>query len=578
MINTNTLARAVCFAAVAMVVAWPAASQEVAIRNVTSGNRSVVIEWSRALGDTFTPAERLEIYEIIFDVPDALGLDFAVRNGDPLIARGAGANRRRDFYVRVGNPDDFHPVDEGPDPTDLSFEVSGAFQFGRNYVAVAYADTVNEGQATDPANYTFVPSLTVSPGVVQANRKTVIFQTSSDLPPSTAYSVTVSGVTGDHGESLPNGGPFNFQTAVAPVLNISEVRDDIATYRGQAVSVVGQVYIPVSSQGSPASGYIQDGSGRGINLAGGPILAAVNDRGNVVAVTGTISDTLSTVSLETYTPSVLASGQPQLGATALSLRQALDARWAGTYIEVEGRFSRVDPNTKVDFKQYTVTVVEQLFAGYRVWRASDQDTTDFSLLRSFSLLDSTWTYADTVRIFADPDSIILRGTERDPEPPEDYPGPFNGFGYVYAVTWFEATIDNTVFPRRISLEERTTPSQGRTPETVFPSKQARISQPLLADVKVVPNPYNPASLYDRGAFPGSPRIQFINLPSEADIEIYNVAGDLVHILHKESNPSVDYLDWDLKNDDGQDVAPGIYVFLAKVRGGESKQGRFVLVR
>jgi hypothetical protein len=576
---------AVCFGLVLIMAVGrstqEAAAQDVQITDVTSGDRNVLLSWSRAAGDTLTPAERTAVPELTFAVPNGLGIEtVGWGNGDLLVGRGAGGLSRRDFLINVGNSEDFYKAGEEPSsPAAGPFEVTGAFQFGGDYVAVAYSERVDSTQAVAGINYEFNPDITIqSPGTLQDNAKTVIFESTTPLRASTPYTVTVSGVSSETGDPLPTGGPFNFTTVAGPVVNIADIQNDIDTYRNQMVTVIGQVYIPISSKGAFNNGYIQDGSGRGINLFGGPPRGEVDDRGNVVEVTGTVIDSILVVALTNYTPVVLASGQPLLGARVLPLRSSLSSDWEGTYIETQGRMSRIDPQTDPNDTRFTVTTTDTTFAGYRIWR-SPAVNPSFSLLRSYSLLDSTWTFTDTLaaRIFSDPDSIILRGTERDRDPPEEIDGPFNGFGYLYSVTWFEAVLDNTVFPSRTFVFEMTTPEQGVLDENVFPSKRAQAVVPLLANVKVVPNPYNPVADFQRGAFPGPPRLQFVNLPSAATVEIYTAAGDRVRMLLKEEDQSTDFLDWDLKNDNGEDVAPGIYLFIAKTQE-ESRTGRFVIVR
>ncbi len=58
---------------------------------------------------------------------------------------------------------------------------------------------------------------------------------------------------------------------------------------------------------------------------------------------------------------------------------------------------------------------------------------------------------------------------------------------------------------------------------------------------------------------GQRRIAFIGLPSEATIRIYTVAGTLVRTLDH-SDPQSDLESWDLRNEDGEEVAPGVYIW------------------
>ena len=198
------------------------------------------------------------------------------------------------------------------------------------------------------------------------------------------------------------------------------------------------------------------------------------------------------------------------------------------------------------------------------------------LLRTYSLLDSTWTFSlNGPRTFLDPDSIITRGTERDEER-LPLSGPFNGFAYWYAVTWFAAHIDPVSNPPRAEIFDMQTIEEGMYDgNPLYPSRDARVETPLLGAVRVVPNPYNPSAAHDKQAFPGEPRVQFVNLPAQAKVDIYTVSGDLVRSLRHEEQD--DSLDWDLKNGRGEDVAPGIYLYYVETTGGTAT-GRFVIVR
>jgi hypothetical protein len=95
----------------------------------------------------------------------------------------------------------------------------------------------------------------------------------------------------------------------------------------------------------------------------------------------------------------------------------------------------------------------------------------------------------------------------------------------------------------------------------------------LMTVGVVPNPFRESERWDR---PDSHELHFINLPSQAKISIYTVAGDLVREL--QHNDTVrDFERWDLKNADGRDVVSGIYMYRV-VAGSFTAQNRFIVIR
>ena len=216
------------------------------------------------------------------------------------------------------------------------------------------------------------------------------------------------------------------------------------------------------------------------------------------------------------------------------------------------------------------------FARYQLWRSITPDKlSSFELLRSYSVTDSTWGFLTDRRVFIDPDSIIVRGPEKDPDYDEDeykIPGLHNGFDYYYAITWDEATTDKRFGFNFHTFYTMQTIAEGIS-APVQPQRPAYVGSPVLEEVDVVPNPYNPA--LQSGHFPDSPRIQFVGLPGSCSISIYTAAGDLVRVLDHES--PADARNWDLKNNDDQDVATGVYFYRVEA-GTQFTLGRFVVIR
>jgi hypothetical protein len=138
----------------------------------------------------------------------------------------------------------------------------------------------------------------------------------------------VTGVTSATGETLASTGPFTTTTASFAITNIADVhaRNDLPALEddepGIPLAVVGQVYISTGSRGGTPSGYIQDGSGRGLNVFGSGASAITDDRGSVIAVNGEVGRYFETVEIENYTATQLASNQPQLAARKVSLADA----------------------------------------------------------------------------------------------------------------------------------------------------------------------------------------------------------------------------------------------------------------
>ena len=97
----------------------------------------------------------------------------------------------------------------------------------------------------------------------------------------------------------------------------------------------------------------------------------------------------------------------------------------------------------------------------------------------------------------------------------------------------------------------------------------------LNDIQVVPNPYMVQSKYNESV--GGHLLRFTRLPDKCDIRIYTVTGELVqHITHNDSFDGNEW--WDLKNVNGEFIAPGLYIYVVETPGGEKIIDKFAVVR
>lgn len=78
----------------------------------------------------------------------------------------------------------------------------------------------------------------------------------------------------------------------------------------------------------------------------------------------------------------------------------------------------------------------------------------------------------------------------------------------------------------------------------------------ISTVKVVPNPYRISTIWEKGW--NEHIVQFTGLSAQATVKIFNSSGDLVKTLVKNNNSSI--LEWNLKNEYEQLVAPGVYFY------------------
>jgi hypothetical protein len=143
---------------------------------------------------------------------------------------------------------------------------------------------------------------------------------------------------------------------------------------------------------------------------------------------------------------------------------------------------------------------------------------------------------------------------------------------------------------RISFPEDTPPAPGNAfmLETVIPVapnlldayqfkiKGAVVRKLQLQDqlnlIRVVPNPYLVASLYEPefGELRREPlrQIQFINLPQECTIYIFTIAGDLVKTI--KHNAPMGTEKWDLRAEGGREIASGVYLYVVKTVDAQYK--------
>lgn len=208
-----------------------------------------------------------------------------------------------------------------------------------------------------------------------------------------------------------------------------------------------------------------------------------------------------------------------------------------------------------------------------------------------------------LRRFNDPESIrafiFVPDDGTGESPPDDVPaitelspaGPFNGFQLRYAVTSFDRVkLGSTNVEQVSACEDTLLDDDGfpigvqpnpaaEWPDVIFPRSNAKSTVSLLSDVYPVPNPYvrDPQSpSYPRWELPGQFRIQFVNLPTNATIKIFTLGGDNVRQLeHREEHGTTN---WDLRNESGEVVEAGIYLWLVKTPSGERKTGQLVIVR
>ncbi len=110
---------------------------------------------------------------------------------------------------------------------------------------------------------------------------------------------------------------------------------------------------------------------------------------------------------------------------------------------------------------------------------------------------------------------------------------------------------------------------------------AQLAEQELDDIGVVPNPYVGGSGFEQRSQisgRGERRLQFINLPQEATITIFNLRGELVDEIEHISTSNNGSVFWDLQTRGGQDIAYGVYIYHVEAPGIGEHVGKFAVVK
>jgi hypothetical protein len=156
-----------------------------------------------------------------------------------------------------------------------------------------------------------------------------------------------------------------------------------------------------------------------------------------------------------------------------------------------------------------------------------------------------------------------------------------GFSYYYSLTAYDTGHDswpvnpNARFPesgntnRVPSLE-----SSIYANRTIEPFRSTIPATDDLAGVLVVPNPFVARSGFIN---PGDADvIQFVNIPSPATLRIYTMRGNLVKTIDHDDGSGITF--WDQVTDYGQYVESGVYIYHVETPAGQSRTGRFAIIR
>ena len=187
------------------------------------------------------------------------------------------------------------------------------------------------------------------------------------------------------------------------------------------------------------------------------------------------------------------------------------------------------------------------FAGYRVYRSLDKPDTSFEMIYECGQGTSN--------------SVVNRYEDKTAR---------RGFDYYYYVTSYDDGTVSTTEPG-FSLE-----SSLFWPRTTEPAYLRRMPGNKLADIRIVPNPYNiNAKDYQFGTA-NKDRLMFYNLPPECIIRIFTERGDLVETINHNDGSGDE--EWRSITSSRQVVVSGLYIVHFETPEGESIVKKLIVIR
>ena len=105
----------------------------------------------------------------------------------------------------------------------------------------------------------------------------------------------------------------------------------------------------------------------------------------------------------------------------------------------------------------------------------------------------------------------------------------------------------------------------------------------MDNIYTVPDPYIAVSTLERrlvnlDAGRGQRRIDFVNIPQKCVISIFTISGRLVRTIHYNGVENIGRASWDLRTNEGLEVASGIYIYHVDAPGIGSKIGKLAIIK
>lgn len=235
------------------------------------------------------------------------------------------------------------------------------------------------------------------------------------------------------------------------------------------------------------------------------------------------------------------------------------------------------------------------FAGYRIYRTQTGfDITEKQDISKSLVLLTQVDSAGSTGFNTGFNSVRLSQPVTFPNDNTEYyykievPNLLNGWQYLFTVTAFDkGDVPNNLDPLESSLLANV--------KRILPGTPANDND--IAAVGVYPNPYYGNAIWD-GSSERLRKIYFYNLPSECEITVYTLAGDIVKKMdhnYTQNGSDIRWFEqyagdgkqqfsggehaWDLITDNDQAIATGLYLFSVKnTKTGNIHIGKFLVIK
>ncbi len=198
--------------------------------------------------------------------------------------------------------------------------------------------------------------------------------------PSTGTTSSFAVKTAESGGTLKSisGSPTVQVQAPATLVTIADIQNNFNTYNGQNVIIEAVVSIGAGiTIDTRTDAYVQDASGRGINIFDYNAVHSELTRGNLVRISGVVGEHTGTTQIENITLEVISTGNAIPGVEKISTLQAGNLENEGTFIETAGIISDLatgiggGTNITINDGSGDITI--------RIWDTSGLNFSDFAI-------------------------------------------------------------------------------------------------------------------------------------------------------------------------------------------------------